>query len=182
MNIYRFCTSLADLLSLPRHLAGFALAIGIAVAFAAPAFAASSQERVLASQRSALVVQDGRFAWPADGTVMSPYGPRGRGFHPGIDIGMLRSLAVSSATDGDVTGVGYLTGYEGYGLLVLVDIGNGYQLLYSHLARAAVRVGQHLDQGDPIGTAGCTGSCTGTHLHFELRRNGRWVDPTPFLP
>lgn len=133
-----------------------------------------------------LVVQDGRldgrFVWPADGPVTSPYSPRGRGFHTGIDIGMLRSLAVRSATAGDVTGVGYLTGYEGYGLLVVVDLGNGYQLLYSHLSRAAVRAGQRLDQGDPIGTAGCTGSCTGTHLHFELRRNGRWVDPAPFLP
>ena len=170
------------MLSFRRHLAGLLLALGLAAALAAPALAAPSEQRALVSERSRLVVQDGQFVWPADGTVTSPYGPRGRGFHPGIDIGMLRSLAVRSAAAGDVTGVGYLTGYEGYGLLVLVDIGNGYQLLYGHLSRAAVRVGQHLEQSDPIGTAGCTGSCTGTHLHFELRRFGRWVDPTPFLP
>ena len=156
--------------------------MGLAAALAAPAFASRSEQRALVSERSALVVQDNLFVWPADGTVTSPYGQRGRSFHPGIDIGMLRSLAVRSAAAGDVTAVGYLNGYEGYGLLVVVDIGNGYQLLYGHLSRSAVRAGQQLEQGDPIGTAGCTGSCTGTHLHFELRRNGRWVDPTPFLP
>ena len=162
-------------------MAGAVLVVGLAAAFATPALAASSQERALVSERSAAVLRDVQFIWPADGTVTSPYGPRGRGFHPGIDIGMLRSLAVRSATDGDVTAVGYLSGYEGYGLLVLVDVGNGYTLLYGHLSRAAVRIGQHLDQGDPIGSAGCTGYCTGTHLHFELRRLGRWVDVTPFL-
>ena len=168
--------------SFRRRLAGTLLAVSVAAALAAPAFASRSEQRALVSERSALVVQDNLFVWPADGTVTSPYGQRGRGFHPGIDIGMLRSLAVRAAAAGDVTGVGYLNGYEGYGLLVVVDIGNGYQLLYGHLSRSAVRAGQQLEQGDPIGTAGCTGSCTGTHLHFELRRNGRWVDPTPFLP
>ena len=163
-------------------MAGAALAVGLAAAFATPALAASSQERALVSERSARVLRDVQFIWPADGTVSSGYGPRWRGFHPGIDISMLRSLAVRSASPGTVTAAGYLTGYEGYGLLVLVDIGNGYQLLYGHLSRAAVRSGDRLDSGDPIGTAGCSGYCTGTHLHFELRRFGRWVDPTPFLP
>ena len=170
------------MLSFRRHLAGLLLALGLAAAFAVPAFATPSERRALASERSVRAVQEGRFVWPADGTVSSGYGPRWRGFHPGIDIGMLRSLAVRSAAAGDVTAVGYLSGYEGYGLLVLVDNGNGYQLLYAHLSRAAVRVGQRLDPSDPIGTAGCTGTCAGTHLHFELRRFGRLVDPTPFLP
>ena len=87
-----------------------------------------------------------------------------------------------SAAAGRVVGVGYLAGYEGYGNTVVVDIGNGYQLLYAHLSRATVEVGDDLAQGAPIGSAGCTGRCFGTHLHFELRKNGRWADITPFLP
>lgn len=162
-------------------MAGALLAVGLVAAFATPGFAASNQGRALVSEHSARVSRNVKFIWPADGTVSSPYGPRGRAFHPGIDIGMLRSLAVRSASSGTVAAAGYLTGYEGYGLMVLVDIGNGYQLLYGHLSRAAARAGQDLDPGDPIGTAGCTGSCTGTHLHFELRRYGRWVDLTPYL-
>ena len=168
--------------SIPRHLAGLALAAALLPGLAAPAFAAGTSERALLSQRSVSVARDVQFIWPADGTVTSPYGPRGRSFHPGIDIGMLRSLAVRSAAAGQVVAVGYLAGYEGYGNTVLVDIGNGYVLLYGHLSRPSVRVGDDLAQGDPIGSAGCTGVCTGTHLHFELRKNGRWADPTPFLP
>ena len=132
--------------------------------------------------RAVRVVKEMQFIWPAYGTVSSPYGPRWGAFHPGIDIANLRSLAVRSAAAGQVVAVGYLAGYEGYGDTVLVDIGNGYMLLYGHLSRATVQVGDDLVQGAPIGSAGCTGRCSGTHLHFELRRNGRWADPTPFLP
>lgn len=169
-------------MSFRRHLTGAVLVVGLAAAFATPALAASTKSGSLAAERSARVVRDVQFSWPADGTVSSGYGPRGRGFHPGIDIGMLRALAVRAAAAGTVTAAGYLNGYEGYGVLVLVDIGNGYQLRYGHLSRTAVRSGDKIDVGDPIGTAGCSGYCTGTHLHFELRRNGGSVDPTPFLP
>lgn len=95
---------------------------------------------------------------------------------------MLRSLAVRAAAAGEVVAAGYLSGFEGYGILVTVDIGDNSTLLYAHLSRVAVRVGDTLEQGDPIGTAGCTGNCTGTHLHFEMRRGGRSIDPSPFLP
>ena len=90
--------------------------------------------------------------------------------HLGIDVGILRSLDVRAAAGGTVTASGWLTGYEGYGNVVTVDIGRGYTLLYAHLSVAQVVPGQWLDVGDPVGQAGCTGSCTGTHLHFELRR------------
>ena len=63
----------------------------------------------------------------------------------------------------------------------LVDTGSGYSLLYAHLSEASVVPGQWLAAGDPIGQAGCTGSCTGTHLHFELRLNGVPIDPAPYL-
>ena len=119
--------------------------------------------------------------WPADGTLTSTYGPRWGRMHLGIDVGILSSLGVRAATSGTVTAAGWLTGYEGYGNVVMLDVGGGYSLLYAHLSRSHVVPGQWVATGEPIGEAGCTGSCTGTHLHFELRRHGAPVDPAPFL-
>ena len=119
-------------------------------------------------------------AWPAQGTVTGAFGDDGGRPHPGIDIGILRSLAVTAAQPGEVVAVGTPRGFEGYGNLVEVALGRGYTALYAHLASASVRVGQQVWPGERIGTAGCTGWCTGTHLHFELRRFGRPVDPLRF--
>lgn len=119
--------------------------------------------------------------WPADGTVTDGFGPRWGRVHLGIDIGILRSLDVRAARSGTVTSAGWLEGYEGYGNVVIVDLGRGYSVLYAHLSEADVVPGQWLAAGDPIGLAGCTGSCTGTHLHFELRIGGVPVDPAPYL-
>jgi murein DD-endopeptidase MepM/ murein hydrolase activator NlpD len=117
------------------------------------------------------------FLWPADGIMSSPFGTRAGGFHPGIDIGSLRSLTVRAASSGRVTATGAVTGYEGYGYVVVVDLGGGYTALYAHLAHPVARVGALVARGDTIGVAGCTGWCTGTHLHFEVRNRGRAVDP-----
>ena len=119
-------------------------------------------------------------AWPAQGTVTSPFGNDGGRWHPGIDIGILRSSAVRAAEPGRVVAVGERRGFEGYGNLVKVALGNGWVALYAHLAGWRVRVGEHVAAGQRLGTAGCTGWCTGTHLHFELRRFGRPVDPLRF--
>jgi murein DD-endopeptidase MepM/ murein hydrolase activator NlpD len=112
--------------------------------------------------------------WPAQGTVTTPFGLGG---HPGIDIGILRSLTVRAAATGRVTLVGRATGYEGYGNVVVVSIGDRYSNLYAHLATIGVRRGEIVTAGEPLGVAGCTGWCTGTHLHFELRLHGIPVDP-----
>jgi murein DD-endopeptidase MepM/ murein hydrolase activator NlpD len=112
--------------------------------------------------------------WPAQGTITTPFVAGG---HPGIDIGILRSLNVRAAAPGRVLLVGEQTGYEGYGKIVLVDIGGGYQNLYAHLSRYRVRRGEEVGTDQRLGTAGCTGWCTGTHLHFELRLHGRPVSP-----
>jgi murein DD-endopeptidase MepM/ murein hydrolase activator NlpD len=119
--------------------------------------------------------------WPADGAVTDGYGPRWGRMHVGIDIGILNSLDVTAAAAGTVTQTGYLAGYAGYGNVVLVEVGDGFSTLYAHLSSADVAHGQWIDAGTRLGTAGCTGSCTGTHLHFELRRDGVPVDPAPFL-
>jgi len=114
--------------------------------------------------------------WPAQGTITGAFGHDGSRPHPGIDIGLLRSLVVRAAVPGKVVGVGQQVGYEGYGNLVRVR-SRGYTELYAHLASWRVRVGQRLVPGQRIGTAGCTGWCTGTHLHFEVRRGTRAVSP-----
>ena len=77
--------------------------------------------------------------WPADGTVTSPFGQDGVRWHPGLDIGILRSLDVTAAADGVVTQVGFVRGYEGYGNVVLVRHATGYATLYAHLSRRCAR-------------------------------------------
>ncbi len=119
--------------------------------------------------------------WPADGTVTDGFGFRWGRLHSGIDVGILRSPGVRAAAAGTVTATGYLDGYEGYGNVVVVDVGDGYEVLYAHLAAIDAHVSQWLDRGQLFGIAGCTGSCTGTHLHFELRRQGVPIDPAAFM-
>ena len=123
-----------------------------------------------------------QMVWPATGTVTSPFGVwRGNHRHEGIDIGMLRTLRLRAVTQGVVRTVGYTAGYEGYGMVVIMDLPGPYTALYAHLSSARVKRGQHVRKGQRIGMAGCTGSCTGTHLHFEVRRTGVPVNPMRFL-
>ena len=114
-------------------------------------------------------------SWPAQGTVTAPFGSA----HPGIDIGILRSRAIRAAQPGTVIAVGRPRGYEGYGNIVEIADGRGFTSLYAHLAGWRVRVGEQISQGQWI-AAGCTGWCTGTHLHFEMRLRGRPVNPLLF--
>ena len=118
-----------------------------------------------------------RFAWPARGTVTSPFGQDGARWHRGIDIGTLRSPAITAAAPGRVLRVGYQPGYDGYGNVVEIDVGGGFTLLYAHLAATSVYRGNWVVTGQRLGTAGCTGWCTGTHLHLEFRHRGVAKDP-----
>jgi len=123
-----------------------------------------------------------QFVWPADGTVTSRYGVwRGDHRHEGIDIGILRTLRLRAIAGGVVQEVGYAAGYEGYGQIVLLDLPGPFSALYAHLSDVRVGVGDRVERGERLGLAGCTGSCSGTHLHFELKRAGVPVDPIPFL-
>jgi murein DD-endopeptidase MepM/ murein hydrolase activator NlpD len=120
--------------------------------------------------------------WPANGVVTRGFGYDGPEWHAGIDIGTLTSLDITAAGPGRVTAIGYAQGFEGYGNVVLVDMGNGLEALYAHLSSVGVRVGEQIVQGQKLGLAGCTGICTGTHLHFELREDGTAFDPASLLP
>ena len=117
------------------------------------------------------------FSWPAEGTITTPFTP----YHHGLDIGMLRSLDVRAAAPGTVVSVGYATGFEGYGNVVLIQVTPDVVTLYAHLSSYRVRPGETVARGELLGIAGCTGYCTGVHLHFEVRQNGVAVDPRKFL-
>jgi murein DD-endopeptidase MepM/ murein hydrolase activator NlpD len=94
---------------------------------------------------------------------------------------MLRSLDVRAAAPGKVVSVGNAVGFEGYGNIVLVQVTPDVVTLYAHLASFKVHAGQTIARGQLLGIAGCTGYCSGTHLHFEVRQNGVAVDPRHFL-
>jgi murein DD-endopeptidase MepM/ murein hydrolase activator NlpD len=122
------------------------------------------------------------FAWPASGEVTRGFGYDDGERHAGVDIGDLRSLTVEAAAEGVVRKVGYTFGFEGYGQIVLVSVGAGYETLYAHLAEVDVRPGERVTSGERLGLAGSTGLSTGVHLHFELRYDGTAIDPAPLLP
>jgi murein DD-endopeptidase MepM/ murein hydrolase activator NlpD len=125
----------------------------------------------------------GRFVWPHKGIITGPFGePRANGPHPGIDINGHIGDAVGAGAAGSVLAVGVVKGFEGYGMMVLLDHGNGLLSIYAHLSQTNVGVGQTVQPGDLIGAVGCTGMCTGPHLHFEVRVNNTPVDPEPLLP
>ena len=118
---------------------------------------------------------------PLRGPFMSPFGYRWGDLHSGIDVAVLGEDRVRAAFPGVVTAAGWIPNYEGYGLVVKVRHEDGILTMYAHLASAAVRVGQEVAGGDLLGRAGCTGSCTGQHLHFEVHVRGKPVDPLRFL-
>jgi murein DD-endopeptidase MepM/ murein hydrolase activator NlpD len=117
--------------------------------------------------------------WPVNGPITSPFGPRWGGFHPGIDIGVAAGTPIHAATAGTVIWCGW---QSGYGNLVVIDAHNGIATAYAHQSRIAVSCNQDVTQGQVIGYVGCTGFCTGPHLHFEVRVNGTPVDPLGYLP
>ena len=120
--------------------------------------------------------------WPASGTITRGFGYDGAEWHAGIDIGTLRSLDIIAAAPGAVEAIGYAPGFDGYGDIVLLDMGHGLEALYAHLSAVDVHVGDPVAEGQKLGLAGCTGYCTGTHLHFEVRSHGVAFDPAPLLP
>jgi murein DD-endopeptidase MepM/ murein hydrolase activator NlpD len=125
-------------------------------------------------------VGTGRFLWPVSGrgTVTSRYGPRGRGFHTGVDIASARGTGILAADNGTVI----QSGWQGsYGNIITIDHGNGYRTRYAHNSANLVSVGQRVQRGQQIARMGSTGNSTGPHLHFEVLRNGSHVNPMQFL-
>ena len=131
-----------------------------------------------------VVARGGRLLWPANGPLTSGFGYRthpifgdGR-MHTGIDIGASYGSPVIASDSGQVVYVGTMSGY---GNVVVIDHGGGLATTYNHLSAFSVGTGQQVGRGSPIASVGCTGYCTGPHLHFEVRVNGSPVDPMPYL-
>jgi murein DD-endopeptidase MepM/ murein hydrolase activator NlpD len=94
--------------------------------------------------------------------------------HAGVDLAAPQGSPVAAAMAGRVAVAGWS---GGYGNLVVVDHGNGVETRYAHLSSIRVGVGQQLGQGQILGLVGSTGRSTGPHLHYELRQNGRPLNP-----
>jgi murein DD-endopeptidase MepM/ murein hydrolase activator NlpD len=100
------------------------------------------------------------------------------GVHTGLDFAAPSGTDIMAAASGTVVSAGW----EGsYGNKIVIDHGNGYETAYSHLSDIDVRVGQKVQTGDHIGDMGSTGNSTGSHLHFEVMRNGKFMDPEDWL-
>lgn len=126
----------------------------------------------------------GAFGWPVSGTITSPFGWRSSPFggapefHQGLDIAAPMGTTITASAGGTVLMAQW---YGGYGNYILIDNGGGYSTGYGHLSAFYVSAGQQVKQGQAIGAVGCTGACTGPHVHFEIRFNGKPIDPAPRL-
>jgi murein DD-endopeptidase MepM/ murein hydrolase activator NlpD len=118
------------------------------------------------------VVASGVFVWPTSGNISQRFA----WYHQGLDIANKAMPNILAADSGAVVVAGWPDGY-GYGNRVVIDHGNGYKTLYAHLSSIYVVAGQTVTRGDIIGRMGCTGRCTGPHLHFEVIKNGTHIDP-----
>ncbi|SHD75605.1 murein hydrolase activator EnvC family protein [Schnuerera ultunensis] len=128
----------------------------------------------------------GVMSWPVPGhtRISSPYGYRihpvfkTKKLHTGIDIPASTGTKVIAATDGIVIYSGTL---GGYGKTIMIDHGGGIVTLYGHNSSLVVSEGTKVKKGDTIAKIGSTGISTGPHCHFEVRKNGAYVDPIPWL-
>lgn len=139
-------------------------------------------QRMDALERTLIAIPSGKPS--STGMMSSGYGFRrdpftgGGAMHSGIDFKGPHGLPILAAAGGKVTHAGWKSGY---GKTVEITHGNGLMTRYAHLSRIGVAAGQKIEQGLPLGAMGSTGRSTGTHLHFEVRLNGRAINPRPFL-
>ena len=136
-------------------------------------------------------LQDGIIAVPSDKPIKasveftSGFGVRsdpfhaGAAMHPGIDLSGAYGTPIYATADGTVLRAGWNSG--GYGNLVEIDHGRGITTRYGHMSAILVREGDHITRGEQIGRMGSTGRSTGNHLHYEVRIDGRAVNPIPFM-
>ncbi len=136
-------------------------------------------------------LQDGVIAVPSDKPVKmnveftSGFGVRsdpfhaGAAMHPGIDLAGSYGTPIYATADGTVLRAGWNSG--GYGNLVEIDHGRGITTRYGHMSAILVHEGDHVTRGQQVGRMGSTGRSTGNHLHYEVRIDGRAVNPIPFM-
>ena len=119
------------------------------------------------------------FIRPVPGPIVSPFGPRGVAWHGGIDLRAERQDPIHAAAAGMVITSGW---EKAYGRVVKLWHVNDLMTIYAHNLENLVKVGDWVEQGQVIATAGSTGRATAPHLHFEIRLNGRKYNPAFWLP
>jgi murein DD-endopeptidase MepM/ murein hydrolase activator NlpD len=122
--------------------------------------------------------------WPVHGVIRSAFGGRSDpftsegAFHTGVDLAVTKGTAVHVTADGVVTTASWHTGY---GKLVVVDHGNGFQTYYAHLSQFLVVPGEEVRLGQVVALSGSTGRSTGPHVHYEVRLHGTPVNPYKYM-
>lgn len=121
--------------------------------------------------------------WPVEGPVTSPFGVRREGvlsfdIHRGVDISVPTGTPIRAMAPGVVEFAGRM---NGYGLVIILDHGQGVRTLYGHLSEIHVATGDPVPSRPVIGLSGASGRVTGEHLHFEILRGGHAEDPVPLL-
>ena len=117
-----------------------------------------------------------QFIWPALGEIAQYFS----WYHPGLDISNLSGGPIHASDSGTVVVAGWPDN-GGYGNRVILDHGNGYKTLYGHMSAIYVSPGQKVGKGEVLGSMGSTGRSTGTHLHFEVIKEGTHLNPYTIL-
>jgi murein DD-endopeptidase MepM/ murein hydrolase activator NlpD len=116
--------------------------------------------------------------WPLRGVLYGRFGKKGKEPHDGIDLAAPSGTPVKTAQEGKVL---YAGEQQGYGLIVIVQHPNGLITLYAHNRDLRVTTGQMVRRSQVIATVGESGRTSGPHLHFEVRVDGKPVDPLDYL-
>lgn len=138
----------------------------------------------IAARKGSKVKGSGVMAWPLRGRITSRYGYRrhplwgGRHMHRGLDIANKYGTPIRAADAGEVIFSGW---WDGYGKAIVIDHGRQTTTVYGHMSRIYKKVGAIVAKGQTIGLVGSTGYSTGPHLHFEVRKKGKPVNPRPYL-
>jgi murein DD-endopeptidase MepM/ murein hydrolase activator NlpD len=147
---------------------------------------ANKIEAEIRSKQSDVDYTGGTMTWPSPGytSISSIFGYRihpilkTRKMHTGIDIRVPANSTIVAAQSGTVIAAGY---NGGYGKIVMIDHGGGIVTLYAHNNTLLVSEGDKVAKGQAISKSGSTGLSTGPHLHFEVRENGKYVNPVPWV-
>jgi murein DD-endopeptidase MepM/ murein hydrolase activator NlpD len=142
---------------------------------AATAKASPAQKRVATPVITA-IAGNGSLEWPVPGGVITQYFSA---WHLALDIANHAGSPVVAAASGTVISAGWRS--NGGGLVIEIDHGNGIHTLYNHLGALMVARGAVVGKGQRIASVGCTGACTGPHVHFQVKVGGVFVNPLRYL-
>lgn len=158
--------------------------VGVVAEMASATLPCYSLADIPARAQLTQTVLDYAYETPVEGTLSSAFGLRtspvlqSEEFHYGLDLAAAEGTAVCAFADGTVRSLGESSSYGKY---LIVDHANDSSTLYAHLSRSDVRAGETVTRGQPIAAVGQTGNATGPHLHFELQKEGRYLNPIYYV-